>query len=599
MKRKIGRSKSSFGKVKVFLEVTATLLLIAVFFSSVAFAKPDKFNTLVQTRYGLIKGFNDLGFNNLYDTLAWKSIPYAKPPTPENDLRWRAPEDPEPWDGIRDGTQSCQPCTQMATGGPIGGEDCLYLNIWRPNNDKQKLPVYVFIHGGSNYSGDLSIYPGWALAHKSDVVAVFIQYRLGPLGWLTHPALETGNSLEDSGNFGTLDHLQALKWIKENIAAFGGNPDNVLITGESAGGHNVMNLVISPLARGLFHGAMSESGGMHPVTKNDPLDKNNSYTKRTLPLLSKLLSFDGRLKVPDMDGDGDVDNDDVEIYLRSQGANRLIYAYSLAGQVAAAAHKDGHVIPGGYIDIINTGNYNKVPIILGSNQDEMKLYQPLYSGWAKYFGAPSGLYTWNDLNKVAGVIPNPQNLTIDQVLPGTLLDPNYDKNVYEAIADFGSLNWRYNFVDSIARALAEQQNKVYAYLFKWDGVDPYKFVYGAAHATEIPFFYGYPTDIFGGIAFNPINDTPGRQALSNAMMNYLAKFARSGNPNGSGLPVWQPWFNNAGKSKAIVFDANTTSPELGMTSEEITSANVEAAYQAARAVAPLLTYYVFNWYPWY
>jgi para-nitrobenzyl esterase len=585
MKSKNGRSKLKLGKVMVFLGVSAMLLLIALSFSSVSVAEPYKFKKLVETQYGKIQGFKDI--NN---TLVWKSIPYAKPPV--GDLRWRAPEDPESWNGTRVVTQDCEPCTQMdeSTMQVIGKEDCLYLNIWRPNNDNQNLPVYVWIHGGSNITGSISIplYNGAILAGRSDVVVVSIQYRLGPLGWLTHPALETGNPTEDSGNYGTLDHIKALKWIKENIAAFGGNPDNVLITGESAGGHNVMNLVISPLAAGLFHGAMSESGGLAPVFKLD------SFNNRTVKLLDKLLLSDGLSSIPDGDNDGDIDKDDARIYLRSKTSEELIKAFWSAGASAASAHQDGVVIPGGYLQTINSGIYNKVPIILGSNKDEMKFFQPGYGVLAKSLGTPSSPYTWSDLFNVAGVL-GPPTLSLTEVLPTA-----GDQAVYEAIGSFGSLNWRFNFVDRIARALAGQQNQVvYAYHFKWDGVDPYKFIFGAAHAVEIPFFFGLPLDIYGGVAFSPTSDTPGRRALSDAMMNYLANFAYLGDPNGGGLPVWQSWSNNAGEPKAIVFEANDDTPEIVMTTEEIKTADVAARYWATSTITgiPLLNQFV--WVRWW
>jgi len=219
--------------------------------------------TLAKTKYGLVRGYHDNDLN----AIIWKGIPYAKPPVDE--LRWRAPKDPESWRGIRDATESCSKCTQLYTtekwirlNYADGSEDCLYLDIYRPATKIKNLPVYVWIHGGSNNFGGAEDYNGSILANKANLIVVVIQYRLGPLGWFTHPALRHGNPQDDSGNFGTLDTIQALKWVKQNIKAFGGNPRKVTIAGESAGSHNVTNLVISPLAKGLFSGAISQSGGM-------------------------------------------------------------------------------------------------------------------------------------------------------------------------------------------------------------------------------------------------------------------------------------------------------------------------------------------------
>ena len=202
--------------------------------------------------------------------MIWQGVPYAKPPVDDfvNQiyLRWKAPQDQAPWQGVREATGPALKCTQLQTTDdwlrtgiidPDSGEDCLYVTIYRPNNSK-KLPVYVWIHGGSNNFGSAREYGATELAVRSDVVVVVVQYRLGPIGWFYHPALQSGTDpLSDSGNFGTLDTAKALKWIQQNIAAFGGDTNKVTVTGESAGAHNTMNLVISPVAKGLFNGAMS------------------------------------------------------------------------------------------------------------------------------------------------------------------------------------------------------------------------------------------------------------------------------------------------------------------------------------------------------
>jgi para-nitrobenzyl esterase len=198
-----------------------------------------------------------LGQDDADGTWVWKAIPFARPPLGQ--LRWRAPQDPVPWQGVRRETAFNAGCTQFSEVIPgmiSGSEDCLYLNVWRPRDAEPGLPVYVWIHGGGNSTGSathISTYLGNRIASRSRVVFVSVNYRLGPFGWFTLPALREGVSPEDaSGNYGTLDLIQSLKWIRDNIEAFGGDPARVTITGESAGGIDVLSLLISPPARGLF-----------------------------------------------------------------------------------------------------------------------------------------------------------------------------------------------------------------------------------------------------------------------------------------------------------------------------------------------------------
>ena len=199
-----------------------------------------------QTRFGTVEGYAD----NECGLWVWKGIPFAKPPV--GDLRWRAPEDPEPWEGVRAATKEPSECVQPKLQSPLsvlpetsGSEDCLYLNIFRPQTAEQNLPVYFWIHGGGNIVGGASGRFVQDLAAKANIVLVETQYRLGVFGYFTHPAFRTARrTAEASGNFGTLDQIKALKWVRDNIAAFGGNPFNVTIGGYSAGGHNVAQLKI-------------------------------------------------------------------------------------------------------------------------------------------------------------------------------------------------------------------------------------------------------------------------------------------------------------------------------------------------------------------
>lgn len=524
-------------------------------------------NPTVQTRYGAIEGVQGGA-----DTWAWKGIPYAKPPVGE--LRWKGPQDPEPWEGVRESTASCDVCSQPAysptfipLGEATGSEDCLYLNIWRPQTDETDLPVYFWIHGGSNVFGGAKVYDCTAIASHSNMVVVVIQYRLGPFGWFNHPALKSAASAEEkSGNFGTLDTIKALEWVQANIEAFGGNPNNVTIAGESAGAHNVTNLLISPLAAGLFHRAISESGGMQTV----PIDAGIARANATI---EKLLVADGTAEdeAAAKEYREGMSLADIEEYLRAKDAEDIIEAQlnETGSMDGHDTYEDGIVIPGGVVSVIESGDYNQVPVVLGSNQYETKLFLPLYGATTK----TSGGHIWLELFRVL----NPEDpLSLDDVMP-----TQADRDLYEACGYYGSRNWKAKYVDSIARQLKEQQDDVYAYLFKWggegSGPEPFDFIFGAGHAMEIPFFFGSDRSLFG-YSFTEEN-RPGREELQQAMMAYVAQFAATGDPNkpDSGLPKWEQWSNVDGGPKCIVFDATFTEAGIDMMSEEVTAVDVQAA----------------------
>ena len=552
----------------------------------------------INTAYGALQG----SVSSDKSTMSWQGVPYARPPVDDfvNQvyLRWRAPQAPQPWQGVRDATKPALKCTQLYTTddwlrtGAVdadSGEDCLYVNIFRPNSSK-KLPVYVWIHGGSNNFGSAREYGGAELAARSDVVVVIVQYRLGPLGWFFHPALQTGTDpLSDSGNFGTLDTAQALKWVRENIDAFGGDANKVTVTGESAGAHNTMNLVISPVAKGLFDRAMYESGGMAPVTADAGRTAANDYIEKLLmykdgvptPVSTATRTMYTQKRIA-MEGAGTLSS-----YLRSSKAGDLFLAIFKYGSVPTfPVIMDGNVMPlGGWIPAIQSGKYNKMPIILGSNEYELKSFMPLYGSIVKLYGAPSTLptYSWSDLFTS---VRNNNTPKFEDILKTP-----FDQDLYDKAGYFGTLQWKAKNVDSLARELANVQDKVYTYLFKWGGVGsgPYPFdhIYGAGHAAEIAFFgLGLDQGLFN-LPFVAANEG-GRTALKAEMMAYLSNFARTGNPNSGdpqhafpGRPTkWEQWSNSAGGPKAIVFDADFNQSKIKMMSDEVTFASAEAERQA-------------------
>jgi para-nitrobenzyl esterase len=395
-------------------------------------------------------------------------------------------------------------------------------------------------------------YYGNRIASRSQVVFVSLNFRLGPLGWFTSPALRDGASREDaSGNYGTLDIIQALQWIRQNIAAFGGDPDLVTITGESAGGVNVLSMLIAPPAKGLFQRAMSESGGARTSSVAD-----GDASSRAV--LEQLLVRDGRAptRASASAVADSMSPEQVRAYLRSKTDRQILRCYSSAGLGMIgnpAIFRDGAVIAADGFDALRTGEYpGKVPVILGSNREELKLFLTF-----------SGAVDWRS-------------------------------DLFSAEAKYGSQRWKVSGVDEVARRLASNpdQPPVYAYEFAWGAPDakgrgPLPGTWGkklgAFHSLEIPFFLGTDTldAVFHLLLFTKQNE-PGRKALSAAMMDYLAQFARTGNPNrdGSGLPAWTAWTNEPGAPKSIVFDVNGNSPAIRMSSVELTDDGVLAAAAA-------------------
>jgi para-nitrobenzyl esterase len=497
---------------------------------------------LVSTRYGDVQGYEDADL-----TWVWPAIPYAAPPV--GDLRWRSPRDPAPWEGVRERHEFNPGCTQFVLPRSrimLGSEDCLYLNVWRPKSAETRLPVYVWIHGGGNSSGsatEFPIYYGNRVASRSGMVFVSLNYRLGPFGWFAAPAFRGEGSPEDaSGNFGTLDIVKALQWIRGNIEAFGGDPSRVTITGQSAGAADILSLLLSPVAGGLFQGAICESGLPTSATLSRA-DARSLQALCTLLLRDRKAAdeADARLAAAAMSPEA------IRAYMRSKSDREILDCYgtsSLGILDNPSPLLDGHVLPTEGYGRLETGNYpNKVPLILGCNKEEAKLFLML------------------------STIP-------------------WQSELYSAVAKWGSDLWKAVGVDGLARKLAGSggQPPVYVYRFDWgapdaDGrsVEPGDWGrrFGASHNLEIPFFLGLgdPGDLTVPLLFADAS-TPGRLSLCSAMMDYAARFARTGNPNVSGLPVWLPWSNGAGGPKCIIFDADNDSASLLMSGDELTEAGV-------------------------
>jgi para-nitrobenzyl esterase len=350
---------------------------------------------------------------------------------------------------------------------------------------------------------------------------------------------------------------------------------------------------------------------MAPVTAdagraaaNDYIEKLLMFADNVIPPVSSATRDLYKQKRIAMETDGTLGS-----YLRSAKAGDVFLALYKYGSVPTfPVIEDGTVMPlGGWLPAIQAGNYNRMPIILGSNEFELKSFMPLYGSVVKLYGAPTTTYSWFDLFNSVRNNNTPSYTSI-------LMTP-FDQDLYDKAGYFGSLQWKAKNVDSIARELSNVQDKVYTYLFKWGGVGsgPYPFdhIYGAGHAAEIIFFgLGVDQGLFN-LPFVPPNK-PGREELKGAMMAYLSNFARTGNPNSGdsqhSFPAqrttWEQWSNGTGAPKAIVFDADLNRSIINMMSEEVTFASAEAARQAwvaaqdpaNRAVADSVTK-LFLWQP--
>jgi para-nitrobenzyl esterase len=479
------------------------VLMVGVVASGVAAAQ-------VKTTAGLVQGIStDDGRIRVF-----KGIPYAAPPVGE--LRWQAPRPVAPWQGVRDASTVAPACTQGSVFGDIApadtGEDCLYLNVWTPARKAgERLPVMVWIHGGGFVAGFGAEprHDGGAFARKG-VVLVTINYRLGVFGFLSHPELTRESGRNASGNYGLLDQVAALRWVQENIAAFGGDPRNVTIFGESAGSFAVSALMASPLARGLFQKAIGESGAFFTAAGG------------TLAL--------GPLAVTEQQGvkfAAAIGADSLAA-LRAKPAQELLQAATKA-QLWFAPNIDGYFLAEDVYATYAAGRQAHVPLLAGWNADEMRMSVTLREDkpTAKSFAEETHKRFGDQAEAVLEVYP-----------AGT------DEEALESAAALASdlfigyATWKW-----IEMHLQTGQAPVYRYSFdrkipvppdnKVMGVAATSRDIGARHAGEIEYVFGALE-----ISLPKVPWEGADRKLSDEMTTYWANFARKGDPNGAGLPKW-------------------------------------------------------------
>jgi para-nitrobenzyl esterase len=459
--------------------------------------------------------------------VSWFDIPYAQPPV--GDLRWRAPRPLNtPNNIIVD--KPITSCVQEASNyggipgeGIVGTEDCLYLDIRAPKDFSDKnYPVMVWIHGGGNINGHKDYYDYSKLVAEKNVIVVAINYRLGALGWFNHPAIQgLQEGFDKSANFGSLDIIEALKWVQSNIAEFGGNPDNVTIFGESAGAHNVYTMLATPLSKGLFHKAIAQSG--YTISNSlenayDHQDENAYVTQGSWRMVEDLLA---------------AQEDQGQTLKTPQQLHSILKRVSAASLMALYVDKpgvinyqplttnDGIVIPKeGLASALGNPLYAKnVPIISGSNKDEVTLWLGLH----RYFMSTRYLFTkW--LPPIVSI---------------------KDPQLFNFWVRVRSQAWKARGVDEPFDALERAGYKnLFAYRFDWDHQASSFFIdfpniLGAAHGTDISF-------VSGDYKYGPITsyiypEGEAREQMNRTFMNLWGDFAASGTPDTSLGFEWQAY----------------------------------------------------------
>jgi len=468
----------------------------------------DRDLSVIEIDSGTISGTMDAGVR------VFRGIPYAAPPKGER--RWKSPQPVEPWEGVRECTEwgfSCvhvpYPPDSMWTGPEWGDpaeqdEDCLHLNVWTAaESADEKRPVMVWIHGGSlkHESGSVGAYGGANLARKG-VVAMTINYRLGPFGYLAHPELTQESDHQSSGNYGILDQIAALEWVQRNIAAFGGDPDRVTIFGESAGSWSVNFMVASPLARGLFHRAIGQSGaGFGPMVHLDRERSGRRSAEQTG------VAFAGVLGIDDEPASLEA--------MRAVPATEILTKFAEVPEAYVGPNVDGWVFPDEIHTIFEQGRQNRVPVIVGSNADEGSMY-----------AGPNAPATVEDFRLSA------------QKRYGDFAD-----DFLEAYPVDSDTDVRDAFVASVGDAIFTWEMRMWArmtatvdadaWLYHFTRVPPIaeSDFYGSHHGAEIVYVIGN----FHLASFIP---EPEDKELTETMSSYWVNFAMTGDPNSEGLPEW-------------------------------------------------------------
>ena len=442
----------------------------------------------VQLTSGQVSGIESNGVQ------AFLGIPFAAPPV--GDLRWQAPLAPIPWEGVRVSDRHAPACMQRRAS--YMSEDCLYLNVWTSAEDAaERLPVMVWIHGGGWTSGSNSgaTYNGEAFA-RNGVVLVSVNYRMSGFGWMAHPALSAESPQGVSGNYGILDHIAALEWVRDNVAGFGGDPDNVTIFGESAGGASIYSLLATPLAKGLFHKAISESTWITPTNITE-LKRANGITGSAEARGENAIAT----KLQELG----ISTGDMLASMRSLSAREV-----LEMDIRVSLIVDGVTFPKSPAAIFAEGSHNVVPLMAGINDGE-----------GLFFVRP---------DRVFKTVAEQRAARLEEFgeFAGNLMDYYVAKNaedVFVTEVDFNTDSWFARPTREIIQAIARSSEDSYMYVFTRNLRDP---SLRSPHAMELRY-------VFNNL---PATASETDQDIAQLLNDYWVQFARAGTPNGNGLPAW-------------------------------------------------------------
>lgn len=465
---------------------------------------------------------------------SYRGIPYAR--SPAGPLRWRPPEPAAPWPGVRDATAfgpiapQPPPIPGVAVpGDPLDqSEDCLTLNVWTPAPDGARRPVMVWIHGGgfTSGTGGSILYRGGDLALHGDVVVVTVNYRLGALGFLAHPALaEDGPTPATTGNWGLLDQVAALHWVREHATTFGGDPDNVTVFGESAGAMSISALLAMPMAEGLFHRAVVQSG--------PPYTHSAQRAQRAAEDLAAVLGIEqitrGVLeRVPAAD----------LVTATKQLQDRLPPPGELPLPFLPVV--DGAVLPRAPEDAAAAGLLARVPLLVGTNRDELTFFA---MGDRRLWEIDDDrLHYW--MARAAPDVPPHEVVGCYRTARATRGEPVAPRDLWVAAGSDRVFRWP---TLSLAAAQRVHRPDTFVYLFTWE-TPAFGGLLGSCHALEIPFVFG---SVRRPVVAAFTGGGPDAEALSARMRDAWSAFARSGNPSHAGAGSWPAW--DPGRRATMVF----------------------------------------------
>lgn len=470
----------------------------------------------------------------------WLGVPYGKTE------RWKAPTAPDSWSRTRS-------CKRPRKG---KGDDCLFVNIYKPVSKKEKMPVMVFLHGGGNVGGTANRSFS-SFVKETGVIVVSVEFRQGAFGWLQSRGLQTGDRMTDSGNFAMLDIKLALEWVQNNIEAFGGDKQNVTLSGFSAGARDALNCVISPAMKGLFHKVISFSGGMTTCSVREGRRWSNQKLAKILVRRGRFSNQKRALKYVKRIGKKKLNK--LLYSLSDKEVKKMAGATSLRLTNFPQNFRDGKVIPKAGFDVLEYGDYNRVPMILGSNNSEF------------------ANVSYKTLHRI--LVKNPK----------TFKNRAQFYRLLKKSKEYGSKLQTSFYLERLANKLSidPYHEDFYTYRFKWGedrrvvGSNYARYV-GAIHGMDVDFLLGRYKKGEAGTSDSIYTraNLPGRQALTSVMRQYVSNFCHTGNPNGidgqGNVPIqWEKWRRVPGSKRIMTFSASRREAKVNMTSRTINRAKVK------------------------